>query len=92
MTYSTFMTKVRSGEITEALAIQMLREDNFDYEVKYYDLDMYFESLGRTIISTACEDYFIQHYSQEEMPEEDWEALMDYECARHPEWADEENL
>lgn len=92
MTYTTFMQKVNSGEITEAQAIQMLKTDNFDYEIKYYDLEMYFESFGRTVISTACEDYFMEHYGDAEMPEDDRETLMDYECSRHPEWADEENL
>lgn len=92
MTYSTFIARVRSGEITEAQAIQMLKADNFDYEITYYDLEMYFESFGRAIISTACEDYFMEHYGDAEMPEDDWEALMDYECSRHEEWANEENL
>lgn len=92
MTYTTFLAQVASGKISEQDAYKLLCEDNFDYEIKYYDLDMYFESFGRTIISTACEDYFLEHYRDAEMPEDDWEALMDFECARHPEWADEDNL
>lgn len=86
------MSKFRSGEISDAQAFEMLKADDFDYEVPYLDLEMYFETLGRTIISTACEDYFEAHYSDVEMTYDEWEALMDKECAQHPEWADEENL
>lgn len=92
MTYDTFLSQVASGKISNEDAYKLICEDNFDYEIKYYDLTMYFESLGRTIISTACEDYFMKHYGDAEMPEDDWEALMNYECSRHTEWADEENL
>lgn len=44
------------------------------------------------ILADGCEEYLRARYGQMRHTNHDWEAIMDYECERHPEWADEDNL
>lgn len=62
--------------------------ENFDAEVSKIDMTIDIEDWleGYDILSNDCETYMYRNYSNELMTFDDWDALMDFERARHPEW------
>lgn len=84
MTYREFMQQAREGKYSKEEILEMLSEDNFDYEVQYYDIGDFFMTYD--LFSNNFEDYFLENYGKEVMPYDDWERLASFECARHPEW------